>query len=109
MSTLTLYDMTTEIELKQTNRFRLLHKIYEVSDGDSRLRIDVRECGVAIGLKNGNYEDAYSFLINKDFIEGNGSGHNSIITHLGKDAVEETVTNPSKKQVFWGSYKSMGF
>jgi len=101
--------MTTEIENKQYKRFKVLHQYYEDTNGGIKKMQDVRASAKKVGVTNGDFEDAYSFLIDKSFIEPVGQGYHSNLTGNGRDAVEDTVTNPTEKQPLWASYKEMGF
>lgn len=96
---------TSEIEKRQITRFRLLLLAYEKG-----IQYPFHLVGLAmgIGIKNGVFDEALSFLLNEKLIDATPNGGKCTITHEGKKMVEYMLTNKEKATDLFPSFSDMG-
>ncbi len=100
--------MKTEIEYKRYRRFLVLDALYKKVNGSISMAEPLQEIAAAIGIKNGNYDDAYQTLLDDKLIDRPGIGSLYNLTHKGKKEIERAYLNPDELSEFFGSLKSMG-
>lgn len=85
--------MSTVLEKKQKNRFLLLHKLYELTDGVAeRHVIDIREVGVELGLTADTALDTFEYLKGEGLVKWMALGGQGTITHWGIKEVEDALS-----------------
>jgi hypothetical protein len=101
--------MTAHIELQKTKRFKILLAMYEQSGQNQQFWCDVQQLASQQGIKNGDFETNYQYLIGEGLLKPYGAGFTAHITHRGIKEVEFTVSNPTEPSSEFPSYKTMGF
>lgn len=99
--------MKTEIEERQYKRFVVLYALYKETKGNTQKVINLKELANKEGIKNGVFEEAYSYLKAEGFINS-GNPITVGISHEGVKAVEESVKFPEKTMLLFPSFKDMG-
>lgn len=80
---------------KDKNRYRILRKIYDVTDGNENGIVQFLELARQEGLTEDQANDAYDWLLGENLVETHGPRRNARITHLGKLEVEQSIKNPN--------------
>ena len=89
--------MKSEIELRQTDRFIILYNLYKETSGRIEKHVDILNIAAKHDIKNGNYKEAYKYLVDEGYIKLSHQAHHATITHSGKKVVETITTNPDEK------------
>ncbi|MPQ57197.1 hypothetical protein [Duganella sp. FT27W] len=77
---------------KQKNRFILLHKLYELTDGVAeRHSIDIREIGVQLGMTSDLALNTFEYLKGEGLAKWMALGGYGTITHWGIKEVEDAL------------------
>jgi hypothetical protein len=86
--------MTTPLDEKRSNRFKLLHKLYDLTGGRAdRYTIDIRKLGEEIGLDAGVALDTFEYLKGEGLTKWVALGGIGTITHWGVKEVEDALEN----------------
>jgi hypothetical protein len=89
--------MTTIIEERQKNRWLMLHKVHEMTDGRSEMyTVNKYEVGKELGWDRDKTEVTYDYLQREGLLTAKNAGSNIVITHQGVKEVEQAELNPEK-------------
>jgi hypothetical protein len=99
--------MKTEIEQRQTNRFRVLYETYIDSRADVTIKVKIAELAANKDIKNGVFKEAFNYLTAEGLLDSYGAQTGNI-THKGVKAVEYIVTHPDDVIENFPSFKDMG-
>jgi hypothetical protein len=93
------------IEEKQKNRWLLLRKIYEITEGisDTR-RINMYEVGASLGWDREKIESIFYYLHGEGLLEIRYIGGGVVLTHQGVKEIEEAKKNPDKPTLHFPSH-----
>ncbi len=84
--------MSTPLDKKRKNRFLLLHKLYEKTDGVAdRHLVDIREVGKEIGISPDTALDTFEYLKGEGLTKWMALGGIGTITHWGIKEVEDAL------------------
>jgi len=84
--------MNTSLEEKRKNRFLLLHKLYEITNGVAeRHLIDIRQLGKEIGMEPTVALETFQYLKEEGLTKWMSMGGNGTITHWGVKEVEDAL------------------
>jgi hypothetical protein len=84
--------MSTPLDKKRKNRFLLLHKLYEETDGVAdRHLVDIREVGKEIGIGPDAALDTFEYLKGEGLTKWMALGGLGTITHWGIKEVEDAL------------------
>lgn len=85
------------IQKKKEDRFKFLHKIYEVSNGRMNIMVNGEFIGKELGFDRGYSADIYYYLNEEGLTEPMGAGIRLTLTHFGVREIEEALTSPNKQ------------
>lgn len=94
------------IAKNRRQRFLILNELYKSVEGHTDHRQDLEYLSSGIGIKNGDFEDAYKYMINENLISANGRGYNCMLTHKGKKEIE-TIYSSDLPTTYFDSLKEM--
>jgi len=100
--------MKTEIELRQTNRFIILHELYKEVKGRLEVYEDILNIAAKHDIKNGDFKEAYQYLADEGYIKLGTKAYHASLTHTGKKVVEYIVTHPEEKSTNFPPFNEMG-
>ncbi|MBX7134975.1 MAG: hypothetical protein K1X67_20090 [Fimbriimonadaceae bacterium] len=84
--------MSEQLQEKKANRFRLLRKLYEMTDGvPERHSINIREVGKSIGIDPEVALDTFEYLKGEGLTVWMSLGGFGTITHWGVREIEEAL------------------
>jgi hypothetical protein len=90
--------MTNILEEKQKNRWLMLRKVYEITEGISGTRfVNMYEVGKELGWDRPRTESVLDYLEGEGLLKSKYIGGGIVITHQGVMEVEEAEQNPDKK------------
>ena len=78
-----------DIAQKKKNRYEFLNKLYDVTDGDSSLIVDMWELGKEINIERRDISNIVDYLKGEYLIEPMTLGGGISITHEGILEIEE--------------------
>lgn len=84
------------IEKKKRQRFELLKRLYDITDGDTFQIVDMRTIGKELGLDDDATGSLVQYLIDEGLVKWAASGGLIEITHDGVLEIEEALDNPEK-------------
>lgn len=82
-------------KLKQ-DRFKFLHKVYEVVEGKRGYILDGWEVGKELGFEREYSTNIFYYLNEEGLVEPMGSGIRLAITHSGIKEIEEALSEPTE-------------
>jgi hypothetical protein len=88
-----------DIAQKKKNRYEFLNKLYDVTDGDSSLIIDMWELGKEINIERKDISNIVDYLKGEYLIEPMALGGGISITHEGILEIEELHNSPDVSTV----------
>jgi hypothetical protein len=89
--------MTTVLEERQKNRWLLLRKVYERSQGRSEtIIINMYNAGDELEWENEKTEAAFDYLRGEGLLKRMTAGDGIVITHKGVKEVEQAESDPEK-------------
>jgi hypothetical protein len=92
--------MKNEIQVIREKRFRFLHKLYEISEGNELESIDAFELGNQLGYSHDETNLIDEYLRAEDLIRGVASTRISI-THHGIVEVEAALSKPDEPTTYF--------
>jgi hypothetical protein len=84
------------LEAKKKARFRLLHALYEITDGDLNKGLPLFHVGDHIGLNRAETEMAGDYLEGEGLLEYRAFGPIVGLTHQGIKEVEDALDHPDR-------------
>lgn len=88
--------MSDIIKAKQEKRFRVLNRVYELTDGDANSSIDSNQLAQEIQLDDNEVDLLIDYLVNEGLLERPFIGSYIAITHVGVKEVEDFLRNPQR-------------
>lgn len=82
------------MERQKQYRFQLLKKIYEVTNGDSRIPANAKELCDTIDIPSGESNKVVTYLIHEGLLKARALGGFVIITHYGIKEIEQALSEP---------------
>jgi hypothetical protein len=89
------------LEQKKKNRFLVLNKMYELSDGSSNICFLPEELGEILGFSEEQTENILDYLQKERLVEHWGKLGPYVISHFGIKEVEEAKENPEQSTEFF--------
>jgi hypothetical protein len=90
--------MTTILEERQKNRWLMLRKVYEITEGISGNRfVNMYKIGEQLGWDRTKTESVLDYLEGEGLLKSKYLGGGIVITHQGVREVEEAEKNPTKQ------------
>lgn len=89
------------IQQKKEDRFKFLHKLYEVSSGRTGLPINGEVIGSELGFDRTYSIDIYHYLNDEMLTEPMGAGLRLSLTHHGLTTVEDALEMPNKATTYF--------
>jgi hypothetical protein len=97
--------MTTIIEERQKNRWLMLRKVYERSDGRADMyNVNRYEVGKELGWDRDKTDTTYDYLQGEGLLTVRNVGSNIVLTHKGVKEVEQAESNPEKPTLHFPSH-----
>lgn len=81
---------------KQSQRYQLLRRLYEVTEGLQNKIVPFFEIATQAGFGRSETSDAYEYLRGEGLLKPMTLGGGVVITHRGIIEVENSITEPSK-------------
>lgn len=85
------------VEQKQQQRYAVLRKVYEVTDGRPLASTNFREVAKDLDFAEDDARSAVDFLIEEGLLQWRGSGGGVSITHAGLVEVEASIKKPERE------------
>ena len=92
--------MNEKIREIQEQRFRFLHRLYEISEGNELFSIDAFELGEQLGYPHDETDRIDNYLRGENLVEGVASTRIAI-THRGIVEVETALSKPDKSTTYF--------
>jgi hypothetical protein len=97
--------MTNILEEKQKNRWLMLRKVYEITEGISGTRfVNMYKVGEQLGWDRTKTESVLDYLEGEGLLKSKYIGGGIIITHQGVREVEEAEENPGKQTLHFSPH-----
>jgi hypothetical protein len=81
---------------KKADRFRLLNRLYERTDGRKHSSVDMFELGNELGMSHDEADGVVGYLVGEHLVEHRGIGREITITHYGVVEVERALSEPKE-------------
>ena len=86
-----------DIQKARENRFKFLQKVYDTSDGDENVMMNMWELGKELRFDRDETEKLTQYLIGENLIKFVALGGELSITHYGVIEIEEALLKPEKE------------
>lgn len=89
------------IQQKRIDRFRFLHRMYEITDGVPHNSCDMWDLGSELGYDGEYIEDIVTYLDGERLINHVVMGGEIAMTHRGRKKVEEALEKPNEETEYF--------
>jgi hypothetical protein len=89
------------LEKRKEHRLRLLHALYEETEGDEHAFVKLWDLGREVGLSEDETTLAYQYLRGEGLLEARAMGGVVSITHWGVKQVEAALESPSEQTQYF--------
>lgn len=89
------------IQKKKEDRFKFLHKLYEISAGRTNVMVNGEDIGKDLGFDRSYSSEIYYYLNDEGLTEPMGAGIRLTLTHNGVIEVEEALSEPNEPTAYF--------
>jgi len=90
-----------DIEAEKRNRFRFLHRLWELSEGNENKWANLWDIGRELGLDSGQTERVYQYLKGEGLLAIHAMGGTIGITHAGIRQIESALSHPEEPTYYF--------
>lgn len=94
-------DFNNTIQKKKEDRFKFLHKVYEITEGQENYMVNMWQVGQEIGLNRNETSAVFDYLQGQGLVEPMALGGGMAITHYGIVEVESALDTPDEPTTYF--------